>query len=36
VQAEDLDIEQYKNRKVTYVLKVIVEEFIKEFYKGII
>jgi len=29
-------MEQYKNREVTYVLTLIVEEFVKEFYKEII
>ena len=29
-------MEQYENREATYVLRLIVEEFVKEFYKGII
>ena len=33
---EDLDLEEYENREVTYILKEIIEEFIREFYKGII
>ena len=33
---EDLDLEEYENREVTYIPKEIAEEFIKEFYKGII
>jgi len=33
---EDLDLEQYKNREVTYMPKSIAEEFVKEFHKGII
>ena len=36
VQAINLDVEQYKVREVMYILREIVEEFIKEFYKGII
>ena len=36
VQAEDLDIEQYKVRETMYILRGIAEEFIKDFYKGII
>ena len=36
VQAKDLDINQYKVREVIYILREIIEEFIKEFYKGII
>ena len=36
VQAKDLDIEQYKVREVIYILKGIVEEFIKDFYREII
>ena len=36
VQAKNLDADQYKVREVIYILKEIVEEFIKEFYKGII
>ena len=36
VQAKDLDTEQYKVREVIYILKGIIEEFIKDFYKGII
>ena len=36
VQAKDLDINQYKVREVTYVLREIAEEFIKDFYRGII
>ena len=29
-------MEYYKNREVTYILRLIAKEFIKEFYKGII
>ena len=29
-------MEHYKNKEVTYILRLIVKEFIKEFYKGII
>ena len=36
VQAKDLDADQYKAREVTYILRGITEEFIKEFYKGMI
>ena len=36
VQAKDLDIDQYKVREVIYILRRIIEEFIKEFYRGII
>ena len=36
VQAKDLEIDQYKAREAIYILRGIVEEFIKEFYKGII
>ena len=36
VQAKDLDIEQYKVRETIYILRGIAEEFIKDFYKGII
>ena len=36
VQAKDLDTIKYKTREAIYILKGITEEFIKEFYKGII
>ena len=36
VYAKDLDISQYKVREAIYILRGIAEEFIKEFYKGII
>ena len=36
VQAKDLDIDQYKVREVTYILRGIIEEFIKDFYRGVI
>ena len=36
VQLEDLDMEHYKNKEVTYILRLIAKEFIKKFYKGII
>ena len=36
VQLEDLDLEEYINREVIYILGEIIKEFIKEFYKGII
>ena len=29
-------MEHYKNREATYIPKLIIKEFIKEFYKGII
>ena len=29
-------MEQYANREAIYVLRLIAEEFVKEFYKGII
>ena len=29
-------MEQYLTREVTYILKILVKEFIKEFYKGTI
>ena len=35
VQLKDLDLEQYKNKEVIYILRLITEEFIREFYKGI-
>ena len=35
-QVEDPDLEQYENREATYVLRAIAEEFVKEFYKGMI
>ena len=35
VQAKDLDVNQYKVREATYILREIAEEFVKEFYKGI-
>ena len=35
-QIEDLDVDQYKNREVTYILRSIAKEFISEFHKGII
>ena len=34
-QQQDLDSKNYKCRELTYVLKSIVEEFIKDFYKGL-
>ena len=36
VQAKNLDINQYKQRENIYILREIIEEFIKDFYKGII
>ena len=36
VQAKDLDIEQYKVREAIYILREILEKFIKDFYRGII
>ena len=36
VQKHDLDTKYYKNQKLIYILKSIAEEFIKEFYRGII
>ena len=36
VQAKDLDINQYKVREVIYILREIIDEFIKDFYRGII
>ena len=35
VQAKNLDVKEYKAREVIYILREIIEEFIKEFYKGI-
>ena len=35
-QAEDLDVDQYEVREATYILRGIAEEFIKDFYRGII
>ena len=32
----NLDIEDYKNQELIYILKEIAEEFVKDFYKGII
>ena len=36
VQLKDLKVEQYLYREVIYILRILVKEFIKEFYKGII
>ena len=36
VQAKDLDADQYEVREATYIPRGIVEEFIKDFYRGII
>ena len=36
IQAKDLDVNQYKVIEATYILRGIVEEFIKDFYRGII
>ena len=36
MQQQDLNSEDYKYRELTYILKSIAEEFIKDFYKGII
>ena len=36
VQTKDLDVDQYEVREAIYILRGIVEEFIKEFYRGII
>ena len=36
VQKYNLDTKYYKDWELTYILKVVVEEFIKEFYRGII
>ena len=35
-QEYNLDIEYYKDQDLIYILRFIVEEFIKEFYKDII
>ena len=35
-QAEDLEIENYKNQEITYILRNIAEKFIKDFYINII
>ena len=36
MQQQDPDSEDYKYRELIYVLKSITEEFIKDFYKGLI
>ena len=36
VQVKNLNTKQYKVREVIYILKGIIEGFIKDFYKGII
>ena len=36
MQQQDLDSKDYKYRELMYVLKSIVKEFIKDFYKEII
>ena len=36
VQEYNLDIEYYKDQELIYVLKLVAEEFIKEFHKGMI
>ena len=35
VQIEDLDIDQYEVKEAIYIPKGIIEEFIKDFYRGI-
>ena len=35
-QQQNLDNKDYKYRELTYVLKSIIKEFIKDFYKGLI
>jgi len=35
-QLKDLDFKEYINRELIYILKDIVEAFIKDFYKGMI
>ena len=35
VQAKDLETDQYKAREATYIPRGIVEEFIKEFHRGV-
>ena len=34
-QQQDLDSKDYKYRELTYILKNIVKEFIKDFYRGL-
>ena len=36
MQQQDLDSKDYKYRELTYILKSIAEEFIRDFYKGLI
>ena len=36
VQQQDLNSKDYECKKLTYILKSIVKEFMKEFYKGLI
>ena len=36
VQAKDLDVKEYKAREAIYILRGIIKEFVKEFYRGII
>ena len=36
MQQQDLDSEDYKYKELIYILKSIIKEFIKDFYKGII
>ena len=35
-QEHDPDTKYYKDRELIYILKAVVEEFVKEFYKGMI
>ena len=35
-QQQDLDNKDYKYRELMYILRSIIEEFIKDFYKGLI
>ena len=36
MQQQDLDNKNYKYRELIYILRNIIKEFIKDFYKGII
>ena len=36
MQQQDLDSKDYKYRELIYILKDLIKEFIKDFYKGLI
>ena len=36
MQQQDLDSKDYKCKELIYILRSIVKEFIKDFYKGLI